>query len=339
MSDKILIISPSWIGDCVMSQPMLRRLHELRAGCQIDVFAPKWSQAVYARMPEVSEILDNPFGHGALQLRERWRVGCELGKRGYTQVIVLPGSLKSAIVAVATGAKRRTGWVGEMRYGLLNDARKLDKTALYLMVDRYTALAHDNLADFTGSDYPRLQVNEVAQQNALTQYNLHHNQPILALCAGAEFGTAKRWLPEHYAATAQHYLQQGWQVWLFGSPKDFDVSEQINQQAGGTCVNLCGKTSLADAIDLLSCVDSVVGNDSGLMHLSAALGRKLVAVYGSTDPKHAPPLSDVARLTSLNLDCSPCVQRDCPLGHHDCMRKLMPERVIGLLDELNNQNK
>ena len=154
MAKKILVLSPSWIGDCVMTQPMLRRLSELHPDCVIDVFAPKWSQAVYRRMDEVNEILDNPFGHGALQLRERWRVGRMLGKRGYDQVIATAGSLKMGFLAFATGIKQRTGYVGEQRYGLLNDIRKLDKAALPLMVDRYTALAHESQAAFDGHSSP-----------------------------------------------------------------------------------------------------------------------------------------------------------------------------------------
>ncbi|MCI4102127.1 lipopolysaccharide heptosyltransferase II, partial [Klebsiella pneumoniae] len=133
MSIKILIISPSWIGDCVMPQPLFRRLKELHPGCTIDVFAPKWSMAVFERMPEVNEILENPFGHGALELKRRWRVGRDLGRRGYDQVIVLPGSLKSAVIALATGIGKRTGYVGESRYFLLNDIRRLDKERLPLM--------------------------------------------------------------------------------------------------------------------------------------------------------------------------------------------------------------
>ena len=336
MSDKILIISPSWIGDCVMSQPMLRHLHELRAGCQIDVFAPKWSQAVYARMSEVSEILDNPFGHGALQLRERWRVGRELGKRGYTQVIVLPGSLKSGLIAAATGIAKRTGYVGELRYLLLNDVRRLDKAALPLMVDRYTALAHESQAAFSGdSAQPRLTVQAASQDVALQKYGLSRQPRVIAFCAGAEYGAAKRWLPEHFAATAQHYAEQGCQIWLFGSHKDFDVSEQINQLSGNVCVNLCGKTSLAEAIDLLACADIVVCNDSGLMHIAAAVGCKVVAVYGSSSAAHTPPLSPKAKIASLNLDCSPCFKRECPLGHTDCLAKLSPEMVIALEQELS----
>ncbi|MDU4876719.1 MAG: lipopolysaccharide heptosyltransferase II, partial [Neisseria subflava] len=168
MSKKILIITPSWIGDCVMTQPLYRRLHELHPGCTIDAFAPKWSMAVFERMPEINRVMENPFGHGALELKKRWRIGRELGKEGYDQVIVLPGSLKSAIIALATGIKQRTGYVGESRYFLLNDIRKLDKAALPLMVDRYTALAHPTQADFNGhSDNPCFTIDPESRQAAL----------------------------------------------------------------------------------------------------------------------------------------------------------------------------
>lgn len=327
---KILIISPSWIGDCVMTQPLYRRLHQLHPNCQIDVFAPKWSMAVFERMPEIRRVIENPFGHGALRLRERWHMGRNLS--GYDQVIVLPNSLKSAIVAAATGAKQRTGYIGEMRYILLNDLHKLNKQALPLMVDRYTALA----GEFSGSSQPRLQINAASQTAALTAHGLNKNKKIMALCAGAEYGAAKRWLPEHFAATARHYADLGWQIWLFGSQKDFEISEEINRLSGSVCVNLCGKTSLAEAIDLLACADGVVCNDSGLMHLAAAVGAKLVAVYGSSSPDHTPPLSNTAKIATLNLDCSPCFQRECPLGHTDCLRKLQPESVIAFHENLGN---
>ena len=328
MSKKILIISPSWIGDCVMTQPLYRRLHELHPGCTIDVFAPKWSMAVFERMPEIREVLENPFGHGALALKKRWHSGRKLGKRGYDQVIVLPGSLKSAIIAAATGIKQRTGYVGESRYLLLNDIRKLDKAALPLMVDRYTALAYPTQADFNGhSDNPRFQIDPQSQAAALAKHGLDTAQPILAFCPGAEYGPAKRWPPRHFAELARRYAAEGWQIWLFGSQKDFDIAEEIHTLSGGLCTNLCGKTSLSEAIDLLACADTVVCNDSGLMHLAAALGRKLVAVYGSSSPDHTPPLSDSAEIVSLHLECSPCFKRECPLGHTNCLNQLTPDMV------------
>ena len=208
MSKKILIITPSWIGDCVMTQPLYRRLHELHPGCTIDAFAPKWSMAVFERMPEISRVIENPFGHGALELKKRWRIGRELGKQGYDQVIVLPGSLKSALIAFATGIKQRTGYVGESRYLLLNDIRKLDKVALPLMVDRYTALAHPTQADFNGhSDNPRFTISPESRAAALAKYGLNTDKPVLAFCPGAEYGPAKRWpariLPNSAAAIWQ----------------------------------------------------------------------------------------------------------------------------------------
>lgn len=332
MSKKILIISPSWIGDCVMTQPLYRRLHELHPGCAIDVFAPKWSMAVFERMPEISGILENPFGHGALALRERWRVGKELGQRGYDQVIVLPGSLKSVIIAFATGIKQRTGYVGESRYLLLNDIRKLDKAALPLMVDRYTALAHPSQADFNGhSSQPAFQIKPESRQAALSAHGLDLSRPVLAFCPGAEYGPAKRWPAAHFAELGRRYLAEGWQVWLFGSHKDAPIAAEINALSDGLCVDLCGKTTLSEAIDLLSCADSVVCNDSGLMHLAAALGRPLAAVYGSSSADHTPPLSNKAKIVSLHLECAPCFKRECPLGHTDCLNKLLPQQVADAL--------
>lgn len=317
-----------------MTQPLYRRLHELHGNCTIDVFAPKWSQAVFARMPEVNEILDNPFGHGALALRERWRVGRDLGQRGYDQVIVLPGSLKAGLIAAATGIKKRTGYVGESRYLLLNDIRKLDKAALPLMVDRYTALAHPSQHDFDGiSSQPRFRINAAEQAAALAKYGLNTERPILAFCPGAEYGPAKRWPARHFAETARHFAAQGWQIWLFGSHKDAEIASEINRLSGSLCVDLCGQTALSEAVDLLACADTVVCNDSGLMHVAAAVGVNVVAVYGSSSPTHTPPLSNHAAIASLNLDCSPCFKRECPLGHTDCLEKLLPEYVATLVQK------
>ena len=328
MPKKILIVSPSWIGDCVMTQPLLRRLRRFNPDCRIDVFAPKWSMAVYRHMPEAADIIENPFGHGALALKQRWKLGRRLGRRGYGQVIVLPGSLKSAFIAFATGIRRRTGYVGESRYFLLNDIRRLDKAALPLMVDRYTSLAYPKQDDFDGhTEYPSFSIDAAKQGAALEKYGLNTESRIIAFCPGAEYGPAKRWPPRHFAALAKRYAAQNCQIWLFGSHKDRAAAEEINRLAGGLCANLCGHTDLDEAIELLACADTAVCNDSGLMHLAAAVGCKIVAVYGSSSPEHTPPLSHRAKIVSLNLPCSPCFKRECPLGHTDCLNKLLPEQV------------
>jgi len=157
---------------------------------------------------------------------------------------------------------------------------------------------------------------------------------MLGMCPGAEYGPAKQWPAEYYADIAREKLAQGWQVWLFGSDKDVAVTKEINTLTQNQCMDLSGKTSLADAIDLMSCTDTIVTNDSGLMHVAAALDRKVIAIYGSTDPGFTPPLTDKAKIISLDLDCSPCFKRDCPLGHTKCLVDLKPERVLTALDNI-----
>ncbi len=336
---KYLIIGPSWVGDMVMAQSLFMLLKQQDLQAEIDVLAPAWSRPIVARMPEVSGMLDMPVGHGKVGLGERFRLGKGLRERSYDQAIVLPNSLKSALIPWWARIPRRTGWRGEMRYGLLNDLRVLDKAALPLMVQRFDALAlpagarlPEKLPD------PRLKIDTANQAAALKRLGLGLDRPVLALCPGAEFGEAKRWPENHYAALAQQRIAQGAQVWLFGSAKDHPVGEQIRGLLPAAlrdqCLNLAGQTSLADAVDLLALAEAVVSNDSGLMHVAAALARPLVVLYGSTSPGFTPPLADQVRILRLGLDCSPCFQRECPLGHLKCLRDLAPERANAALDEL-----
>lgn len=331
---KILIITPAWIGDAIMAQPLYRRLHARHPGLTLDVLAPAWTRAVHARMPEVSETFDNPFGHGELKLGARWKLARELKQRGYDQAIVLPNSLKSALIPFFAGIPVRSGWVGEMRYGLLNDARVLDPQLLPMMVERFAALAEEASQPLQRPvPYPQLVVDAHSRQQALQELGLDTAQPAIAFCPGAEYGPAKRWPARHMAALARELLAEGKQVWLFGSGKDAEVANEIASLAPG-CVNLCGKTSLGAAIDLLSATAAVVTNDSGLMHMAAALDRPIAAVYGSSSPQFTPPLSDRARIVTLNLECSPCFKRTCPLGHLNCLNNLGAERVKAALAEL-----
>ena len=328
---NILIIGPSWVGDMVMAQTLFICLKQRHgADCMIDVLAPDWSRPILERMPEVRQALSFPLGHGALELSTRRSIG--QGLRGqYDQAILLPNSLKSALVPFFADIPLRTGWRGEMRYGLLNDVRKLDKDAYPLMIERFMALAYEPNTELP-KPYPRpaLQIDPASREQALQHFGLERDRPVLALCPGAEFGEAKRWPSEHYAAVADAHIRQGWQVWLFGSKKDHAVAEQIREEA----TNLCGDTSLAQAIDLLSCADAVVSNDSGLMHVASALNRPLVAVYGSTSPGFTPPLADRVETLQLGLDCSPCSDRTCRFGHYNCLRDLMPAQVNAALERL-----
>ncbi|XDZ52728.1 lipopolysaccharide heptosyltransferase II [Neisseriaceae bacterium CLB008] len=339
MTQKILIIAPSWIGDCVMAQPLFRRLHEQHPKLELHVYASAWTFPLLSRMPEVQQTHLNPFGHGELRLMDRYRNGKSLRAERFDQVIVLPNSLKSALVPFFAGIKVRTGYLGESRRILLNDIYLLDEVALPKMVQRFFALSEPHGFPLPKVPHPRLSVNPDAQAEAVAKFGLSLDKPIVAFCPGAEYGPAKQWPAHHFAALAQRCLNEGKQVWIFGSKKDADtIANDINEQSGNQCVNLCGQTGLAEAIDLLALSEWVVCNDSGLMHVAAALQKPLVALYGSSSPDFTPPLSDEAKIMTLNLDCSPCFERVCPLGHTKCLHDLLPDQVHAASIELLSKN-
>lgn len=339
MAHRVLVVGPSWVGDMLMAQSLFKALTARHPDLELDVLAPAWSHGILARMPEVRRALVAPFGHGRFGLKERWRLGRELAREGYRQAIVLPNSWKSALVPWFAGIPLRTGYIGEFRHGLLNDKRRLDQRAMPRLVERYAALAAPAQIPPGAPEVapqPRLRVLPEAQKACLDRLGLHLDQPVLALCPGAEFGPAKRWPESHYAAVARDRLAQGWQVWLLGSAKDQAVTAAIAQFASSagqeaSVHDLAGRTSLEETVDLLAAAQAVVSNDSGLMHIAAAVETPLAAVYGSTDPGYTPPFSAHARVVRLGLECSPCFKRECPLGHLDCLKKLGPERVLEAL--------
>lgn len=325
---RILVVAPSWVGDALMSQPLLTLLKQREPQLQIDVLGPAWALPIYRRMPEVADTVESPFVHGELALARRRRLGRELRGRGYRRAYVLPNSFKSALLPWFAGIPERIGYVGEFRHGLLNAARRLDKAALPLMVERF---AH--LADPPGSvperpvPRPRLRVGDAERATLAGHLGLATDKPVACFCPGAEYGPAKRWPPAHFGALAARLGAAGYAVWLIGSAKERELGEAIRAAGGAAAINLCGKTSLDQAVVLLSHARVVVSNDSGLMHVAAALDRPMVALYGSSSPGFTPPLSDRARVVKLDLPCSPCFARVCPLGHFDCMIRLTPDRV------------
>lgn len=325
---KILVIAPSWVGDTMLMHPLLARLKQRHPDSFIDVLAPAWTEELLRQMPEVSNTITNPFPHGSLQLAARFSLGMQLRNRYYDQAIVLPNSLKSALVPFFAGIPIRTGYVGEMRYGLLNDARKLDKHALPLMVERFAQLAElPRDAISRPLPQPRLLVSQEQSQPVLDKFGLTLEKPVAVFCPGAEYGPAKRWPIPYFAELAQHLQQQGYAVWIVGSRKEQEIGDKIVALGNLSTRNLCGSTSLADAISLLSCASLVVSNDSGLMHIAAALDRPMLALYGSSSPGFTPPLSQQAQILKIDIACSPCFKRECPLGHFKCMKNLTPQMV------------
>lgn len=341
---KILVIGPSWVGDMMMSQSLYRTLKAEYPSAEIDVMAPAWCRPLLARMPEVNQALAMPLGHGALGLGERRRLGRALRANRYDRAYVLPNSFKSALVPFFADIPQRTGWRGEMRYGLLNDVRVLDKAAFPLMVQRYVALAYDKGRIQRADDlpqpllWPQLQVSDEEIAETTSAFNLTDSRPIVGFCPGAEFGPAKRWPHYHYATLAQQLIESGYQVALFGSAKDHEPGEQIRaalqEDARDFCLNLAGKTQLEQAVILIAACRAVVSNDSGLMHVAAALNKPLIALYGPSSPDFTPPLSDKARVIRLISGYHKVRKGDAEQGYHQSLIDIQPQQVLDALTPL-----
>ncbi|CAK0746996.1 ADP-heptose--LPS heptosyltransferase 2 [Gammaproteobacteria bacterium] len=332
-ANHILIIAPAWIGDFIMAQSLFQVLRERNPKTVIDIVAPAWTVPLAARMPDVGEAFPLLIQHGKLALATRWRLGRTLRERHYQQAIVLPRSFKAALVPFVARATRRTGYLGEMRWGLLNDIRSgiAERT-----VDRFVALGMEPGVVLPDPlPLPRLTADRDAAVAVLARLSIAPpTKPVLVLCPGAEYGPAKRWPVTHFAAVAHKATVSGWQVWLFGSNHDATLTTEIQQLSGKVTVDFAGRLSLVEAIDLLSLASAVVTNDSGLMHMAAALDRPLVALFGSSDPRHTPPLSAHATILHRRLPCSPCLRRVCPRSHMKCLQGLTPCDVLSALPQI-----
>ncbi|MBP9713125.1 MAG: lipopolysaccharide heptosyltransferase II [Sterolibacterium sp.] len=337
---RILIVAPSWIGDTLLAQPLFARLHEKHPQLVLDALAPAWTSPLLARMPQVHQVFDNPFAHGEFNLGARWRLGRQLRDGRYDEVIVLPNSWKSALSPFFAGIPLRTGYRGEARVGLLNRRHTLEATVLPQLAQRYLQLAEAPETPAIARPLPetRLSSTPAQQQAVRAALNLPADAHPAIFCPGAEFGPAKRWPSRHFAALARQLADKNIPVWLLGSAKDIELGDGILQMSQGHALNLCGRTTLEQAIDLIASARLVVSNDSGLMHVAAALDRPLFALYGSSSPDYTPPLSRHAKIISLHADCSPCFKRACPLGHFKCMEELKAETVMNAITEINEIN-
>lgn len=341
---KTLIIGPSWVGDMMMSQSLYRTLKAEDPQIKIDVIAPEWCRPLLNRMPEVNQAITMPFGHGTLAIGERRAFGFELRKENYQQAIVLPNSFKSALVPFFANIPKRTGWRGEMRYGLINDLRVLDKKAYPLMVQRYIALAYDKKIVHRASDlpqpilWPQLQVSQQEMVDVTTQFKIDRQKPTIGFCPGAEFGPAKRWPHYHYSVLASQLIEKGYQILLFGSAKDRAAGDEIlallDRSQRAACLNLSGTTSLEQAVVLIASCSAIISNDSGLMHIAAALNRPLVALYGPSSPDFTPPLSQQAKIIRLISGYLKIRKGDAQQGYHQSLIDIQPDQVMSVLENL-----
>ena len=329
--NESLIIAPQWIGDAVMTEPLLRRLQA--RGERLTVGALPWVAPVYRAMTQVAEVIEFPFAHGGLQFKARRHLARQLEGR-FASAYICPNSLKSALLPFLASIPKRIGYLGEARVGLLTHRLKNpSRERRPPMVAFYSALSGD--AD-VANDRPRLQLDSAQVDQTLQQIGLQH-AGYYVFVPGAEYGPAKRWPAVHFAELARRLDRT---VVLLGSDKEYPLCDEIaapvNAEQPGKCLNLAGKTSLAQAFAAIAAAKSTVTNDSGLMHVAAALGVSQVAIFGSSSPLHTPPLNAKASVLWLKnrptylpaLDCAPCFERQCPLGHTRCLVDIEPREVL-----------
>lgn len=330
-----LIVAPSWVGDMMMAQSLLKVLKYQHPHTILDVLAPAHLVGVLQRMPEIHEIIPHNFKHRHLDWRARYQLGQQLRPRHYQHAIVLPNSWKSALVPFWANIPQRTGYLGEWRYGLLNDVRTLDPVLIRQTVKQYVHLAAEPTHAWSEAHFPYPQLSPAHVEYTLQKLRLQRPKSLLILCPGAEYGIAKQWSAEYFAIVGKRKAEQGWQVWIVGSAKEAVLGAKIAALVGDVAVNLCGETELGEAVDLLSLATAVVTNDSGLMHVAAALNKPLIAIYGSSDSSKTPPLTQRAKILETDLECRPCFQRTCRLQHYKCLRDIKPQQVLQILDDLH----
>ena len=310
----------------VMAQALFKLLESREPDRALDVLAPEWSLPIVARMPEVRTGIASETAHGEIGFATRRRIAA--GIRGhYDRAIVMPRSFKSALIPWLANVPVRTGFRGESRFIVINDVRPFDAAVLDQTVKRFAALGIEP-GEVLPVELPEpsLRVSDENRDRVLDELGVSIAKPVIAMMPGAEYGPAKCWPLDYFAALAIRLADAGYSVWVLGSGKDADAGDVIARS--GAAVNLCGRTALEDVIDLLSACEQAVSNDSGLMHIAAAVGIHVHGIYGSSSPKFTPPLTKRRDIHEIDLDCRPCFERECPLGHLRCLRDLSPDQIF-----------
>ena len=324
------MIGPAWVGDMVMAQALYKALKVHSNPAEIHVVAPAWSRPLLARMPEISKVHDLDVAHGELGLKKRIRLGKSLKSELFTQALILPRSYKAALIPWYAGIPKRVGELGEFRYGLVNHIVESNKNKHIPTVCNYLRYADIN-ADIAlvKQEYsPALSVDVANQKLLIEKYEIPQEAPLVACMVGAEYGPSKQWPKEHFVESINQLTEHGLNVCLLGSHKDEGIGSEIEKLSRHAVVNLCGKTSLLDAIDILASSSVAVSNDSGLMHIAAAVDVPVVAMYGATTPAYTPPLHAKAKSFYMNLECSPCWKRTCQYQHYRCLKDIVPDHVV-----------
>jgi heptosyltransferase II len=343
-SARILIVAPQWIGDCVMAEPFIARLRHEHPAAFIAAMSLKHISPVLRAMPHVDEVIELPFAHGKLQWNERRALAQQLAARHFSVAYILPNSFKAALVPWLAGIPRRVGYTGESRLGLLTERLPNPKEKRPLMTTYYASLGGpvDEHSPFA---QPCLRAEPARRLTACAMHGIHLELPYIVLAPGAEYGPAKLWPIAHFRQLAEMAATQQFATLVMGGPKDAGLGEEISAGLPLTH-NLCGETTLDDAIAILSGAEGAVCNDSGLMHIAAALRVATVGIYGSTSPHHTPPaahrsatlwIGPQGAYDQAGIACSPCFERLCRYEgdeHMRCLKHIKPKLAWDTLRQL-----
>ena len=327
----ILLVPYMWIGDFVRCHSVVRVLNARFPDRPVDVLATPLTAPLTDYMPGVRKAVIAELPRGRLALAQQWRLAAALKHEDYGDALVMPRTWKSALLPWLAGIAQRTGFVGEARLLLLNDLRWGERR-LERMVERCVALALPRGAPLPDPiPPPRLAVNAADVAAWRAAHGVDPRRQAVALAPGS-VGSSKRWTVEGYGAVAAGLDRQGVAVWVLGGPGEKDLAAEIVRRSGGSVRDLTGH-DLRNAVLGLAAAQAAVSNDSGLMHVSAALGTPTHGIFGPTDPWLWGPLNPLAAAieTQTDVPCRPCHLPVCPLLHHRCMRDIPADAVLAAL--------
>lgn len=324
-TQKLLIIPQNWLGDIVMSQTLLKKIKSNNPKTSIDILVNSSLKNLVERMPEINKVIILDCSHRELGLFKRLRLAKEIKKSSYDQSIVLSRSLKSSLIPYFAKIPIRTGELGELRYLLINDLKEFSKESRRKTASRYISMYSDNNEELSENYYPSLDSNSENIKNLSEKYDLKKDKKVIIFAPGAAFGPSKMWPVNKFRELGKK-LNNDFKILILGSNNEKSIGNDI--VTNKNMVNLCGKTSIADAVDLMHISKFCVSNDSGLMHLAAATNTKSISIYGSTSPDFTPPLTKNKDIHYKGMSCSPCFEKKCKYGHYNCLVDIHSDDVF-----------
>ncbi len=331
MGSRALVIAPDTIGDAVMAQPLLALLRQQNARMRIDVLCDEAVAPVFRCMDEVGDVLVGPASERRALWTTRWRLGRALHARRYQRAYVLPETRLAALVPWFAGIGERIGYRGKSRALLLNRIQEPACATAPQAAERYAGLAFEARAPRPGIVLePRLSHRVQRERMVRAKFDVGRDAPPIVLCPATGGGESHRWPARHFASLIAMLAAETPEadVLLLGPRAERRAATEIAALSGQAARNLCGETSLDEAIALIAQAAGVVTVDNGLMHVAAAYARPQVALFGPSDPRRAQPRSPRAQVEWLHLPCSPCSERSCPLGHQACLQRIAPSQVF-----------